>query len=89
MQCTHVLHPQKFEYFLLTSNAFIETYLPVKRKTVQSNDKPWVTPACRNLVARRQETFKIGNKTKYTKLRNQSVRMSKSLNILFIKGQFL
>ncbi len=24
--------PQKYEYFLLTSNAIIETYLPVKRK---------------------------------------------------------
>ncbi len=75
--------PQKFEYLLLTSNAIIETYLPVKRKTGQSNDKPWITPAYRNLAARRQEAFEIGNKTKYKKLRDQSVRMSKSLKSTF------
>ncbi len=34
-------------------------------------------------MARRQEAFKIGNKTKYKKLRNQSVRMSKPLKCTF------
>ncbi len=37
----------------------------------------------RNLVAKRREAFKIGNMTKYKKLRNQSVRMSKSLKSTF------
>ncbi len=55
----------KFEYFHLTTEAIIDTYLPVRHKTISTNDKPWITPGYRNLIARRQEAFKSGNKEKY------------------------
>ncbi len=43
---------QKCEYFRLTSESIIETYLPIKTKTVRTNDKPWTTPGYRKLVGR-------------------------------------
>ncbi len=43
---------QKFEYFRLTSDAIIERYLYIKTKTVRTNDKPWITPGYRKLVAK-------------------------------------
>ncbi len=73
----------KFEYFHLTTEAIIDTYLPVRHKTISTNDKPWITPGYRNLIAHRQEALKSGNKEKYKKLRNECNRKAPLLKAGF------
>ena len=50
-----------------------------------SDDKPWITPAFKSLVAQRQAAHKSGNTELYNKLRNQINRAKDSLPAEFYK----
>ncbi len=55
----------------------------MKQKTILSNDKPWITPEYKTLIARRQVAHVSGNRTLYNQLRNQINRLSESLRSEF------
>ena len=51
----------------------LTTYLPIKKFRVCSNNKPWVTEKCINLISRRQMTLSVHGKDsdQYNLIRNQ------------------
>ena len=76
-------YEEQFNFFHDTVSGIINDYLPLKKRVVASNDKPWVTPAFKSLIARRQEAFTTGDTTLYRRLRNQANREAKSLQSQF------
>ena len=55
-------------------------YLPPKKSVkLHTSDKPWITQNYKNLIAKRQNAFRHGNRTLYRKLRNQCLRECKIL----------
>ena len=74
---------QQYTLFQETMSDIINTIVPVKQKTILSNDKPWITPEYKTLIARRQVAHVSGNRTLYNQLRNQINRLSESLRSEF------
>ena len=44
--------------------------MPVKSKTVLSNEPPWITSSLKNLIKSRQNDLKNGNAVEFNWLRN-------------------
>ena len=45
-----------------------------KKKRVHTNDKSWITPHIKNLIAKPQQAFISGNDQEWPKLRNEVKR---------------
>ena len=67
-------------------NDILDALVPIKSKTIFSNDKPWITPQFRALIARRQKAFLSGDHTRYKQLRNQVNREKESLAPSFYRS---
>ena len=60
----------QFDFFQGILTDTLDTLVPTVTKSRLSNDKPWVTPEYKSLIARRQAAFISGNTPLYNKLRN-------------------
>ena len=61
----------QFEFFHGILSDTINTLIPLQKKVSYTNDKPWITPAFKSLVARRQKALLSGDIPQYNRLRNQ------------------
>ena len=52
----------------------MNTCFPEKKKRVHTNEKSWITPHIKNLIAKRQQAFISGNDQEWRKLRNEVKR---------------
>ena len=66
-------------YFYSVILSLLNYYLPMVRITKCSTDKPWVTPAFRELIINRQKAFLAGDTVRYHRLRNRAQRMASKL----------
>ena len=57
---------------------------PKRTVKLHNNDKPWITPGYKDLIAKRQMAFHQGDRLLYCKLRNRVVREGKRLRSTFL-----
>jgi hypothetical protein len=71
------------DFFYSVVNSVIDSHAPVKECVVKMNDKPWITPKFKELVAERNAAFKVGDRIAYKRLRNQVNRLRLNLQRQF------
>jgi len=81
------IHNQ-IDYFYTTLTALLDQYLPYRKVTKSTADKPWVLQQFKDLIRQRQRAFLSGNRREYSRLRNRINRMSKSPDKNIIKRKF-
>ena len=62
---------EQFQFFSSTVNSIVETFLPLKKMKSVSNDKPWITPEIKTLIAKRQRAWSKGKNTLFKHYRNK------------------
>ena len=65
-------------FYNILSSA-VDKYAPVQQHVLKNNDKPWITPGFKELVAQRNNSFQCGNLAAYKILRNRVNRLRKGL----------
>ena len=74
---------EMYKFFETKISELINKHLPIKTKTIVPNEKPWITPAFRSLIAQRQRAKLSGNVETYKLIRNKVNKLSKSLKETF------
>ena len=64
----------KADAFYTILDQGMSSCFPEKKKTVHTNDKPWITPQIKDLIAKRQKAFISGFDQEWRKLRNEVKR---------------
>ncbi|CAH1255574.1 Hypp1563 [Branchiostoma lanceolatum] len=81
-------HPgHKVELFYSIVCPILDKTVPLKKGNVTSQDKKWMTPRIKRLIAERQKTFLSGNTVAYRKLRNKVQRCLKSAKRLYYQKE--
>ena len=65
----------------------LNTYLPIKLIRKYKSDKPWITENYKELIRKRQNALKTGNKLAYNFYRNRVNRATKSLRSRYYARQ--
>ncbi|XP_035691380.1 uncharacterized protein LOC118426221 [Branchiostoma floridae] len=78
---------QKVERFYSIVCPLLDKTVPLKKGKVTSQDKPWITPHIKRLIAERQKTYMSGNTGAYQKLRNKVQRCLKSAKKLYYQRE--
>ena len=76
---------QKLELFQDVIHTGIDHFLPCKVAKMHDRDKPWITPAYKELIKSRQKAFFQKNDKLYRRLRNRANRESKNLKSAFLE----
>ena len=76
---------QKLELFQDVIHTGLDHFLPCKVVKMHDRDKPWITPAYKELIKSRQKAFFQKNDKLYRRLRNRANRESKNLKSAFLE----
>ena len=69
---------EKVSIFETIVNTGLDIILPVRSKTIHSNEPPWINPALKDLIRQRQRALAQGNLPLFRLLRNRVNRERKS-----------
>ena len=70
---------QQVNFFYSNINQIIDRLSPCTVYKMKKNDRPWITPYFKSLIARRGAAFNSGNYSLFKYMRNLVNRMRKSL----------
>ena len=70
---------EQLAFFNCNIQHLIQKYFPLKKVSIHTNDKPWITYNFKCLIKRRQSAFYQGNTALYNMLRNKINRQNKLL----------
>ena len=59
------------ECFYKSLHSAIDTYFPVRKVKLHTDDKPWMTPYLKELIRVRQDTYSNGHHVRWRELRNK------------------
>jgi hypothetical protein len=76
---------QKLELFQDVIHTGLDHFPPCKVVKMHDRDKPWITPAYKELIKSRQKAFFKKNYKLYRRLRNRANRESKNLKSAFLE----
>jgi len=63
--------------------AYLDFFLPIQEYNKYTTEKPWVNDDFRKLIKERQKAYISGNKSKFTRYRNQIIRLARKLRAEF------
>ena len=76
----------QFQFFSSILNNIVQTFLPVRRVKVDTNDKPWITPEIKDLISKRQSAWSSGNSPMFKFYRNKVNVLCKKAHVVLIIG---